>query len=163
MGMTIRPAEYSDIETMAELLCELFTIESDFAPEPTRHRRGLRSLLKQPSNWRILVAEDNGQVVGMCSLHILTSTAEGEPVGIIEDVIVKTGFRKRGIGRFLVEAVETMAWNLGLNRLQLLTDSGNSSAIFFYKHLGWRSTQLICLRRRRGSNGVAGSIPIRIM
>jgi GNAT superfamily N-acetyltransferase len=161
--VTIRSAESSDIEAMVQLLCELFTIESDFAPEPARHRRGLRSLLKQPSTWRLLVAEYDGQVIGMGSLHILTSTAEGDSVGIIEDVIVKAGFRKQGIGRYLLEAVETMAWNLGLNRLQLLTDSGNSSAISFYKHMGWRSTQLVCLRRKRGPQVITGSIPLRIM
>ena len=34
----------------------------------------------------------------------------------------------------------------GLSRLQLLADDRNRSAFDFYRKMGWRTTQLLCLR-----------------
>ena len=42
----------------------------------------------------------------MCTVQTLISTAEGGPVGLVEDVIVRADYRGHGIGaRLLTEAI----------------------------------------------------------
>jgi hypothetical protein len=52
-------------------------------------------------------------------------------------------------------AISTWADRHGLTRLQLLADRNNRPALDFYARLGWRQTQLICLRRSRNKNNLA--------
>ena len=46
MAALIRPATPADIPPMVELLRELFSIEVDFTPEPSKQRSGLELLLR---------------------------------------------------------------------------------------------------------------------
>lgn len=84
----VRGARPADVPTLVRLLGMLFSLEADFSVEPERQRRGLQALLAAPARGRVLVAEQGGGVVGMCSLQRLVSTAAGGEVGVIEDVIV---------------------------------------------------------------------------
>lgn len=143
----VRSASAQDLPAMVGLLQELFAIEADFQGDPDTQERGLRLLLAQPGA-RIWVAEDGGRVVGMCTLQVLISTAEGGPVGLIEDLVVMGEFRNAGIGRMLLETAEAWAVEQGLSRLQLLADIGNGRALGFYERMGWKPTQLVGLRRK---------------
>lgn len=146
MSTVIRFAESSDLSDMADLLGELFAIEADFQPDPVRQHHGLSLLLETPSA-RVWVAEEEERVVGMITLQILVSTAEGGPVGLIEDVVVTKAWRGRGLGRELLAAAEDWAAENGLKRLQLLADRNNGPALDFYRRRGWRSTNLIALHK----------------
>lgn len=88
-------------------------------------------------------------VVGMCTAQILISTAEGGMVALVEDMVVDARYRGMGIGRQLMSAIEGWAQKRRISRLQLLADRTNFSALDFYDKMGWRPTQLICLRRQR--------------
>jgi GNAT superfamily N-acetyltransferase len=134
---------------MVGLLRELFSIEADFTIDEARQRRGLKLMLDGCLKHRcIKVAEVGGQVIGMCTAQTLISTAEGGVVALVEDVVVDPQFRGRGIGRNLMESIEDWARSRGATRMQLLADRTNFSALDFYDKIGWRPTQLICLRRR---------------
>ena len=87
------------------------------------------------------------RVLGMCTVQTLISTAEGGRVGLLEDLVVAADFRRQGIGaKLLAEAVK-WAECQGLKRLQLLADKNNEAALSFYENQGWKSTQLVCLRK----------------
>lgn len=143
----IRRAVRCDLEALVGLLQELFSIEEDFQCDEIRQRTGLTEMLRDDGHCCVLVAEQDGCVIGMCTMQVLISTAEGGPVGLIEDMVVAQKFRRQGIGRKLLAAMETMACKQGLTRLQLLADRNNDSALDFYRKVGWKSTQLICLRK----------------
>ncbi len=147
MTAIIRKARASDLSDLTKLLGELFSIERDFAPNSRRQRRGLKLILSAPTQWRILVAELGGRVVGMCSIHQLISTAEGATSGLIEDVIVQERYRGMGIGGRLLAGAEKWALSKGMHRLQLLTERNNSNAVAFYARSGWSKTHLVCLRK----------------
>jgi ribosomal protein S18 acetylase RimI-like enzyme len=141
----IRPAREADIEAMVALLAELFSIEADFHFDAGRQRHGLSLLLHGSAE--VLVAESGGRVVGMCTMQRLVSTAEGGWTGLIEDVVVASGFRRYGIGSRLLQAMTEWAADLGLGRLQLLCERGNTAALDFYDANDWRPTHLLALRR----------------
>jgi GNAT superfamily N-acetyltransferase len=143
--VSIRPARHGDIESMVQLLQLLFALEQDFEPNPDCQRQGLKMMLDNP-NGCVLVAQGDGQVVGMCSGQLLISTAEGGPALLVEDVVIGEPWRGRGVGRLLMEAISDWAQDKNVNRLQLLADRNNTAALEFYRCLGWQGTELICLR-----------------
>lgn len=148
--IAIRYATTEDIEEMLPLLRELFSIENDFQFDEGRARRGLRLLLREGEAGVVLVAETARRVVGMCTLQVLISTAEGGLVGLVEDVVVHPDYRRHAIGKRLLAGLEQWARGRGLTRLQLLYDLDNCDALPFYSALGWRETRLAALRKVPG-------------
>ena len=146
--ITLRPAKPTDIPELVALLKELFLIEADFDFDPEKQACGLNLLLDSEKDC-ILVAErlEDNRVLGMCTIQTLISTAEGGPVGLLEDLVVAADFRHQGIGATLLAGAVNWAECRGLMRLQLLADKNNLPALSFYEKQGWESTQLVCLRK----------------
>jgi ribosomal protein S18 acetylase RimI-like enzyme len=144
--VSIRPATLDDIDSLLPLLKELFSIEEDFVFNETKQRKGLVKLLSSEKG-RVMVATINNEVVGMCSIQTLISTAEGGIVGLIEDMVIKKKYSGRGIGKTLLASIEKWGKLQGMTRLQLLADKNNVPALKFYEKCGWQKTQLICLRK----------------
>ncbi len=143
----IRAAESKDIPALIELLRVLFSIEADFSFDEEKQRRGLELMLEDVRERCVFVAQIDHQVVGMCSVQTLISTAQGAPKGWIEDVCVNEKSRGCGIGKMLLKAVDNWCLERGMRRLQILCDTQNEPAMKFYQHLGWQATQLQCLVR----------------
>jgi len=147
MKIIIRQAIPEDIDALLALLKELFEIESDFSFNADRQRKGLALMLAGRESRCVLVAEKEGSVIGMVSVQTLISTAEGHPVGLVEDLVVHNGHRGEGIGQKLLAGAESWAVQQGLARLQLLADRDNQPALRFYEKNGWSKTRLLGLRK----------------
>jgi GNAT superfamily N-acetyltransferase len=149
MDAKIRNGRTDDLDTLAALLRQLFSIEADFTVDAGRQQRGLFLMLDGCLKHRcVKVAEVNGEVVGMVTAQLLISTAEGGAVALVEDMVVDGHYRGRGIGRQLMAAIEAWSREHGASRLQLLADRTNFSGLDFYDKIGWRPTRMICLRRK---------------
>lgn len=146
MKVSVRPAGPGDVDGMVGLLEALFAIEADFAFDAAKQGAGLKLLLES-GRACVLIAERQGRTVGMVTLQTVISTAEGGRVGWVEDLVVAKDCRGFGIGRQLLEHLETWAMRNGLSRLQLLADRNNEPALGFYERLGWAETALIALRK----------------
>lgn len=141
----IRSAKPEDLDRLVSLLAALFSIEEDFVCDEPKQRRGLMLMLENARGC-VLVAEAEGEVVGMCSGQLLVSTAEGGLSLLVEDVVIHEQWRGLGVGRLLIEALSGWAKANKVSRLQLLADRNNIPALDFYRCLGWQMTELICLR-----------------
>lgn len=140
---------YADIGALVNLLEELFAIEADFSFDADKHRQGLRLMMDGCSKHKcIKIAEIDKEIVGMCSAQTLISTAEGGVVAFVEDLVVQSQWREKGIGQMLLDAITSWSSVRQLKRLQLLADSENGPALAFYRKNGWKPTQLICLRKQ---------------
>jgi ribosomal protein S18 acetylase RimI-like enzyme len=142
----IRRATAADIPALLDLLKLLFSIEQDFVFNAVKQERGLRMLLSSP-HAAVLVAEQGGHVIGMCTSQLLISTAQGGLSALVEDVAVLPAHQGKGAGRLLVAAAEAWAVSQGASRIQLLADRNNAPALAFYQHMGLQSTAMICLRK----------------
>jgi GNAT superfamily N-acetyltransferase len=133
---------------MCDLLAELFAIESDFVPDREKQVRGLNALMVDPPGKALLlVAVNDGTVVGMSTVQTLISAAEGGEVGLIEDVIVDWKYRSLGVGTLLLEGIVVWSKRTGFKRLQILADRDNQQALDFYSSRGLTRTHLTCLRK----------------
>ena len=148
MEIEIAQAEHGDLDQLADLLAELFTLESDFRPDRDKQLRGLRLILDNPALGRLFVLRDQGRVAGMANALTTISTSEGCRVAVLEDVIVRDEYRGKGLGRRLVEHVLAWAGAAGMARVTLLADRDNKAALDFYRKLGFEPSHMAVLRRR---------------
>jgi|ERR1700690_846372 GNAT superfamily N-acetyltransferase len=148
MSGAIEFATAEDLPAMADLLAELFTLEADFQPDREKQLAGLQLILDKPTLGRLFVLRVDGSIAGMANALITLSTAEGGRVLLLEDVIVKAGYRGAGLGRQLVEHVLEWANAQGMSRVTLLADKDNASALSFYERIGFNPSTMTVLRRR---------------
>ncbi len=145
--MTIGYAGEADLPAMADLLHELFTLESDFQPERTKQIAGLKLILDTPQLGRLFVLRIDGEVVGMANALITVSTAQGNRVLLLEDVIVSAPHRGAGLGKLLVEHVCAWAKAEGMTRVTLLADQDNTKTLAFYDRLGFAKSAMVVRRK----------------
>lgn len=147
MKIDIDFAAEADLPALADLLGELFTLESDFRPDRAAQLRGLQLILDHPAIGRLFVLRADGQVVGMANALITVSTALGKRVVLLEDVIVGRAHRGGGLGRRLVEHVCAWARDQGMGRVTLLADRDNAPALAFYERLGFEASAMVVRRK----------------
>ena len=153
IDVQFRAAQRTDIPALCNLLEALFTLESDFQPDRDKQTRALHLLIDKANDTNskpaclVWVAELDGHVIGMCSVQVFISTAEGGEVGLVEDVIIDAAHRNQGIGQRMLHGLEQWVRARGLTRLQLLADTQNSDAIAFYEKNSWSRTQLLAMRK----------------
>jgi len=148
MNIAIDFATEQDLPAMADLLYELFTLESDFRPERTKQIAGLKVILNTPAIGQLFVLRVDGEITGMANALITVSTAQGTRVLLLEDVIVRAKHRGSGLGRQLVEHVCTWAKDQGMTRVTLLADKDNAPALAFYEQLDFEESAMVVRRRR---------------
>jgi len=144
--VAIEPATLDDLPQLTDLLFDLFTLEGDFKPDRTKHTRGLRLILEQPSRGRIFVLRQDGRILAMVNLLFTISTAEGGFVLLLEDVIVHREHRHHGFGDRLLEYCIQFAHEKNFLRITLLTDRSNEEAQKFFRAHGFQDSKMIPLR-----------------
>jgi ribosomal protein S18 acetylase RimI-like enzyme len=135
-----------DLSAMTRLLQELFAVETEFEFDPEKQKCGLKMLMDLPRA-NIWVAERRGRVVGMVTVQLVASTAEGAWSGLLEDLVVSSAYRHRGLGKALIHSAVKWCREQGATRVQLLADGRNVPALIFYRKQEWFQTNMIALRR----------------
>ncbi|MGO9227794.1 MAG: GNAT family N-acetyltransferase [Bryobacteraceae bacterium] len=133
----IREAVCDDVPQLCTLLAGLFALEADFTPDAERQRRGLRLILDNPEVGRIYCATQSEGVIGMITILFTVSTAEGGRAAWLEDMVVHPDWRRRGIGRHLLNHALAEAKMASCTRITLLTDCENHQAMRFYSRAGF--------------------------
>ena len=106
---------------------------SDLAP----YRRALAEISADPGG-EILVADDGGQVIGLCQLITFRHLQErGGRCAEIESVHVDERRRSEGVGATLLEAAVARAQALGCYRVQLTSNKARIDAHRFYLRHGF--------------------------
>jgi len=141
-GIIIEKAKEEDLTQMAELIGVLFEIEKDFRPDFDKQLSGITKLYAYEGA-DLLVAKYEGRVVGMVTMQRLISSAAGDYIGQIEDLIVHENYRKMGVGSRLINKIRFIALQeYGYKRVQLAADMDNTNALNFYTRRGFRRTNL---------------------
>jgi GNAT superfamily N-acetyltransferase len=82
----------------------------------------------------------------MVNLLYTVSTALGERVALLEDMVVAPAARGVGVGARILEHAIQAARSSGCKRITLLTDGANESAQRFYQNHGFSISSMLPLR-----------------
>jgi GNAT superfamily N-acetyltransferase len=137
MSLRFEAATSKDLPQLVELLGQLFEQEAEFTPNAAKQEAALKLIFANPSYGKLFVAKDGSRVVAMASMLYTVSTAEGGKAALFEDLVVRSEYRKQGIGGRLLEYVISQARAEGVLRLTLLTDMQNERAQVLYRKLGF--------------------------
>ena len=144
--MKIELATTADIPTLCSLLDHLFSQEVEFKPNHEIQSRGLEKVLNNNNIGNIFVAKKNEKIIGMVILLYTVSTAMGERVALLEDMVVSPNERESGIGSMLLDHAVKYATEKGCKRITLLTDKMNIRAQKFYKQHKFNRSSMIPFR-----------------
>ncbi len=134
--ITIRKASKSDLGAILALYAELEIGASQSLDLHDAER--IFERMKRYPNYTIYVAELD-QVVGAFALLIMDNLAHlGAPSGIVEDVVVHSQWRGRGIGKAMMQFAMERCAQAGCYKLVLSSNLKRESAHEFYKSLGFQ-------------------------
>ncbi|MFS0862336.1 GNAT family N-acetyltransferase [Fredinandcohnia sp. 179-A 10B2 NHS] len=86
---------------------------------------------KNNPNWMALPVRKDGEIIA-CAM-----AWQEEELGVIEDVFVKTEWRKQGIAKFLLTTALTYLKDKDLEKAKLMVDTENEMALNLYKSVGF--------------------------
>ena len=146
---SIREATERDHEDLCELFREVDFLHAEAlphvfrVPEPPARTIPFLSDILANENAALLVAEQDGAVIGLTHVHILSSPDRPAAVprryGVIEIVAVAEGFRRQGIGKALLDRAERWILGRGTNEIQLGVWEFNANARALYEQLGYET------------------------
>ena len=141
--MKVRQATPEDVPSLVALFQELDRMQGDwrvFTPRPGFYDEvGLKyEVAMSHENAVVLVAEDDGEVVGMAYGEVrIPSRFSDERAMELSGVVVRSGYRGRGVGRDLVKEAARFAAEIGVGWIELKTFAPNERAMEFWETLGF--------------------------
>ena len=141
--MKVRQATPEDVPSLVALFQELDRMQGDwrvFTPRPGFYDEvGMKyEVAMSHENAVVLVAEDDGEVVGMAYGEVrIPSRFSDERAMELSGVVVRSGYRGRGVGRDLVKEAARFAAEIGVGWIELKTFAPNERAMEFWETLGF--------------------------
>jgi GNAT superfamily N-acetyltransferase len=149
---TIREAGDGDVAAIASAVESLLLERGGRRPERQELEAETRALLEEPAGGSALIAEADGNVVGVLSASWQRAIHVPGVYATIQDLWVDEAWRSRGVGAELVEAIASQARTRGVSRLEVglprETFAAIASTESFYRrngfeHLGPRMRRLL--------------------
>jgi len=133
----VRAARPSDAETVARIYND--GIEERIATFETAPRSAadVRGWLAAGERLPVLVADEEGRVLGWARVVAYSDRAAYEGIGEASVYVDRTA-RGRGIGRQLVEELERRACELGYWKLTTKLFPENAASVALLRRCGWR-------------------------
>ncbi len=142
--IAVRNAVDKDIPRILELYNDLTSVVSTDEEETDTAATDVQHVFNEIRNMpghELLVAEENNSVIGSMVLLIVPNLSHGAlPWAIIENMIVDRHYRRRGIGKLLMEYTINRARQAGCYKVQLLSNKKRTEAHRFYESLGFETS-----------------------
>lgn len=139
--VALRPARHDD----AERIAALFTEEGYPAGASDVVERLER--FASPHS-QVVVAENDGEVLGFIALHALPRFEHSDRVIRIMALVVDAGVRDRGVGHQLMEEAERIGRELDAAFVEVTAGHHRADARHLYESLGYDATVAAYLRKR---------------
>jgi GNAT superfamily N-acetyltransferase len=131
----VRPATAEDLPRIVELFQHgSLVADKEDASDMAPYQAAFSEIERRPGG--LLVAESDGQVVGVCQLIVFRHLqSRGGLCAEVESVHVHPDWRSHGIGSTLMRHAIDVAKQLGCYRIQLTSNNERSDAHRFYASL----------------------------
>ncbi len=129
--VTIRVAGLRDIRAIAPLLGLL-----GYPTGVDELGERLERLAANP-DVQVLVAEVDGEVVGVAAFQVIDLLERPDPQCRITALVVDDRYRRRGVAYALLHAIEETALDHGCFRLEVTTQADRADAFAFYRAAGF--------------------------
>ena len=145
--MILRKATPNDMHAVHQLITELAIFEKEPEAVATSPEELLRDGFSENPLFEALVAEVDGQILGMALYYPRYSTWKGKTLHL-EDLIVSAAHRGKGIGMALYQAFLQEAAKQNVRRAEWVVLDWNQNAIDFYEKSGavalndWKTVQM---------------------
>ena len=142
---TIRLATEKDISHILELYGELDISTAAHGAlnrdSTTDYYKRVFKQIRAASGHELLVAEDDGKIVGTMALIIVPNLSHGGlPWAGVENVMVDADYRRQGTGKLLMDYALAQAKKAGCYKIQLISDKSRKEAHKFYQALGYKAS-----------------------
>ena len=152
MSPTVRPATSADLAKIGRLGALL--VEEHHGFDARRFMAATGRTAEGYASWIgsqigekdvvVLVADQDGDVAGYAyaALEGTDWMSLRGPAGVVHDLVVDPGSRRRGVGRLLLEATLAQLRSRGAPRVVLSTAEQNEAAQRLFARLGFRRTMI---------------------
>ena len=130
--MTIRGARPGDEDTIVGLVSDLALSIDETSPVSVPYVR----IFLAATGAGILLAELDGEVIGLLSYSIRPNLYHAAPVALIEELIVQATARNQGIGKALLTEALRLFQEMGCAEASISTMPENTGAQRLYRSLG---------------------------
>ncbi|MDL2253735.1 GNAT family N-acetyltransferase [Ruminococcaceae bacterium OttesenSCG-928-I18] len=135
--LVIRQATREDAGLIVEMVQCLAEAEKR-SEDMTGTEEGVRTWMFDRGMAHAELAWWDGDLAGMLLYYPMYNSFSAEGTLHVEDIIVKPGYRGRGIGRILMEKAASLAVQQGYPTVDWACLSWNEDSLNFYKSLGGR-------------------------
>jgi len=140
----IRLAKESDLPRILKLYHELSMtttgVEQHLNASFDDYRKVFAEIRSDPRR-ELLVAEYQGEVVGTVALFIISGLSHcAAPYTLVENLIVNHKYRRRGIGKKLMEYTIARAKQERCHRIELCSDKRRKEAHRLYHSIGFEAS-----------------------
>lgn len=142
--MKVRQATPEDVPSLVALFQELDRMQADwrvFTPRPGFYDEvgeRYREAMNNPDAVVLVVVDDEGEVVGMAYGESRTPSRFSDERALeLSGVVVRAGYRGRGVGRELVHEAARFAAERQIAWIELKTFAPNRGAMEFWEDLGF--------------------------
>ena len=147
--LSIRPATIDDVVLLHTLIHELADFERLGHEAAVTEEDLARDGFGSNPKFRAVIAEWNKEPAGYALFFEFYSTFQGRTGLFLDDIFVRPEFRKKGIGKALLDYVASITWRERYFCMRWEVLDWNAAAIDFYRSLGavfmdeWKSVCLI--------------------
>jgi ribosomal protein S18 acetylase RimI-like enzyme len=148
----IRSAAREDRTAVLALVPRLATTGSppgrDAAEVERSDLQSIAQALTAPASGEaLLVAEDEGQLLGFVHLKTVVDYFSQQPIAHVADIVVAKAAEGKGVGKHLMSAAEDWARTCGYTMVQLHVLLDNVRARAMYERLGYSAEWLKYIKR----------------
>lgn len=150
--VTLRKATRADADTIADAVHALARASGESHKSTAGAEDFVRHGFSDPPAFHALIAERNGNAVGLSLWYLAFSSFRGEQGVYISDLYVDGGERGTGLGKRLLKETARIGKVAGATHLRLSVTGTNSNARAFYERLGLKHRDDECIYQASGQS-----------
>ena len=154
-GLTVRRATIADLDVVVELRLALLReyaehpVYGRLRPDAARRARPIFAMQLDSENEIVLLAEENGEAVGLvrCIETISSPLLEPDRYCYLSSVYVRPDWRRKGVLNALFERAVIWCRGRGMNEMRLHNVGSRDATVAVWDALGFEVVEQVRVRR----------------